>query len=106
MKASLEEVSRQRMELEQTKNRLENQLRVNLVRRRDKLEAQVKDRGIEDKRYRLDSEHEQLKQLNERLKKIIDQSGGKFWKLIEMNLIFSFQSWSDICPITIRNAKS
>lgn len=84
MKVRLEAVSRQRVELEQTKNRLENQLRVNLVRRCDKLNAQIKDRGIEDKSFRLDSEQAQLKQLNDRLRTIISQSGG--------NLdIFSFE---------------
>lgn len=81
MKVQLESIARKRMEKEQSKNRLENQLRVNLVRRRDKLEAQVKDRTIEDKRYRLDSEQEQLKHLNERLKKVIDHSGGMFFPI-------------------------
>jgi chromosome segregation ATPase len=76
MKSELETVSRERVEVEQSKNRLENQLRANLIRRRDKLEAQLKDRTVEDKRYRLESEQEQLKHLNDRLKKIIDRNGG------------------------------
>jgi len=50
------------------------------------LEAQVKDRTIENKRYNLDSEQEQLKQLNDRLKKIIEQSGELEKYLTEYNL--------------------
>lgn len=76
MKSQLDNTSRRRVEVEQRKNRLENLLRVNLVRRRDKLEAQVKDRSVEDKRYQLETDQEQQKRVNERLMDLNKHSGG------------------------------
>lgn len=84
MKSQLDEISRRRVEVEQRKNKLENLLRVNLVRRRDKLEAQVKDRSVEDKRYQLETDQEQQKRVNERLMDLNKHGGGIFLILLDV----------------------
>ncbi|CAD5211976.1 unnamed protein product [Bursaphelenchus okinawaensis] len=82
MRKELSGIAKKRSEKENRKHQLENQLRTNLIRRRDDIESKIQDISIEEKRYRLNAENAQVKQLNERLNEIMK-------RINELNETFS-----------------
>ncbi|KAH7716577.1 chromosome associated protein [Aphelenchoides avenae] len=70
-RAQLDDVSRQRSTVENKKQRLENQLQSNLLRKRENLTAAIQDISMEEKRHRLQAESAEIKVINERLRDIM-----------------------------------
>lgn len=64
-------ISKERIQVENKKNSLEYQLHSNLLRRRDNIQSKIQDISIEDKKYKLNVENTQMKQVNERLSSIM-----------------------------------
>lgn len=63
-----------RMQLEAQKNKLENLLNNNLCRRRDELEAALQEISVEDRRQKLDSEHQEMNVISSRIETVNDQT--------------------------------
>ncbi|XGW08248.1 hypothetical protein V3C99_010949 [Haemonchus contortus] len=70
-KQQLDQVAKQRSTLETTKQRLENQLRTNLLRKRDSLTAKISDIAVDEKRHNLQAESAELNSVIQRLNEIV-----------------------------------
>ncbi|KAK6030871.1 RecF/RecN/SMC protein [Ostertagia ostertagi] len=70
-KQQLDQVAKERSTLETTKQRLENQLRTNLLRKRDSLTAKISDITVDEKRHNLQAESAELNSVIQRLNEIV-----------------------------------
>ncbi|PIO56025.1 SMC protein Flexible Hinge domain protein, partial [Teladorsagia circumcincta] len=70
-KQQLDQVAKERSVLETTKQRLENQLRTNLLRKRDSLTAKISDITVDEKRHNLQAESAELNSVIQRLNEIV-----------------------------------
>ncbi|KAE9415025.1 hypothetical protein Angca_008256 [Angiostrongylus cantonensis] len=70
-KQRLDQVAKERSALETTKQRLENQLTTNLLRKRDSLTAKISDIAVDEKRHNLQAETAELNSIIQRLNEIV-----------------------------------
>ncbi|KIH46043.1 SMC protein Flexible Hinge domain protein, partial [Ancylostoma duodenale] len=70
-KQKLDQVAKERSALETTKQRLENQLTTNLLRKRDSLTARISDIAVDEKRHNLQAESAELNSVIQRLNEIV-----------------------------------
>ncbi|KHJ84213.1 hypothetical protein OESDEN_16076, partial [Oesophagostomum dentatum] len=70
-KQKLDQVSKERSVLETTKQKLENQLTTNLLRKRDSLNAKISDIAVDEKRHNLQAESAELNSVIQRLNEIV-----------------------------------
>ncbi|KAK5976353.1 putative septum site-determining protein MinC [Trichostrongylus colubriformis] len=70
-KQKLDQIAKERSTLETTKQRLENQLRTNLLRKRDSLTAKISDIAVDEKRHNLQAESAELNSVIQRLNEIV-----------------------------------
>ncbi|KHJ84342.1 SMC protein Flexible Hinge domain protein, partial [Oesophagostomum dentatum] len=70
-KQKLDQVSKERSALETTKQKLENQLTTNLLRKRDSLNAKISDIAVDEKRHNLQAESAELNSVIQRLNEIV-----------------------------------
>ncbi|KAJ1353119.1 hypothetical protein KIN20_009681 [Parelaphostrongylus tenuis] len=70
-KQKLDQVTKERRTLEATKQRLENQLTSNLLRKRDSLTAKISDIAVDEKRHNLQAESAELNSIIQRLNEIV-----------------------------------
>ncbi|WKX98062.1 hypothetical protein Q1695_013617 [Nippostrongylus brasiliensis] len=70
-KQQLDHVAKERSALETTKQRLENQLTKNLLRKRDSLTAKISDIAVDEKRHNLQAESAELNSVIQRLNEIV-----------------------------------
>ncbi|KAI1727854.1 SMC proteins flexible hinge domain-containing protein [Ditylenchus destructor] len=69
-KKELEGVVKNRIEVENKKASLENELQSNLLKKRENLEAKIQDISVEEKRDKLKTEQAEIKLINDRLSSI------------------------------------
>uniref|UniRef100_A0A914V280 Structural maintenance of chromosomes protein 3 n=1 Tax=Plectus sambesii TaxID=2011161 RepID=A0A914V280_9BILA len=70
LKKKLDRVTKERATLEVEKNKLDNQLQTNLLRKRESLQAKIQDITIEEKRHTLETQQSELQTVNQRLNEI------------------------------------
>ncbi|CAJ0572595.1 unnamed protein product, partial [Mesorhabditis spiculigera] len=73
LRVKLEEVTKNRSDLESRKRKIENLLETNLIRRRENLSSKVGDISVDEKRHNLENDSSELTSVLTRLKEIIQR---------------------------------